>query len=510
MSKRGSLSLAVSLVVVLTLLQLPLTACGAGQSGSSSSTVTIAQGVDVTTLDAGMDTITASNNVIDQMFDPLVRYSDDFKFEPALATSWEQLDDKTWKFNLRKDVKFHDGSALTSADVKYSFERILDPALKSKQADYVASVDHVDAPDPNTAIIKLKEPNAAFLARVTMVYVVPKAYVEKVGPQAFATKPIGTGAYKFVEWVKDDHVSMAANPQYYLGEPKIKNVVFKPIPEASTRISALRAGTVDLITNFPPDQIPAVEKDSKVRIETIDSVRTAFITLNTRQKPLNDVRVRLALNYGVNTDDIIKNLFKGMVKRENGPFSPYVFGYNKDIKPFPYDPQKAKQLLAEAGYPNGLELKLETPIGRTLLDKEASEALATEWAKIGVKVTVDAKAFDIYWADFLGKKMQNMAYVSLGSTIPDLDYGLGLHWDGKRRGLYYSTPEMDKLIDDGRWTSDQTKRAQIYQQVTTKLQSEDVPQVWLWTFKDIYGVSNRLNWKPRPDEHTSMFSASLK
>lgn len=475
-----------------------------------TGTVTVAQGVDVATLDPNFDTIIAAQNVLGNVFDPLVSFGPGGELEPALATSWKITSDRTYEFQLRKNVKFHDGTPFTAKDVKFTLDRILDPALKSKQRSYIEMIAKVEAPDESTVRVALSEPHAPFLRRLAIVYVVSADHAAKVGADAFAKNPIGTGPYKFVEWVKDQRIVMEANKDYWRGVPKIGKVTFKPIREISSRIAELRTGAVDIAVDLPPDQFDLVRSDTKLRVEAVKSVRTGWLTLNTREKPLDDPRVRQALNYGVNVDSIIKNLFKGAVQRATGPYTPVVFGYDKTIEPYPYDPERAKALLKEAGYPNGLKLKLETPIGRTLLDKESAEVIATDLAKIGVTVEVVTAQFEVFFERFLGKKMTNLAMISCGNVVFDVDFCIGLHFDSPRRGLYYSTPEMDRLIQEAKTTVDESKRVALYKTLLRKLTKDDAAAIWLWDYQNFYGVNNRVVWSARPDEQTWMYEASLK
>jgi len=488
-------------ILVMVLGTLPVVA--------ATGEVVIAMGVDVLTLDPNIDTIIARQQPAMNLFDRLVALTPEMRPVPELATGWESLDPKRMKFTLRRGVKFHDGTEFTSKDVKFTYERILGPALKSRLQDWIKFVAGVETPDPYTAIVTLHYPFAPALNHLAVIPIVSKDVVEKLGVERFAKQPVGTGPFRFVEWVKDQRVVLEANPSYWKGATKIPRVVFKPIPEQSSRLAELLTGRADIAVNIAPQQLGLIERDAKLRVAEVRSLRTAFIAINTWQKPFDDVRVRQALNYGVDADGLIRDLFQGHAYRSSQPASPLVFGYNPEVKPYPYDPARARKLLAEAGYPSGLKTTLDGPIGRYLLDKEIVEAVAGQLRKIGVEVTPNPMEFARFWERFLGKKFDGLGFLSVGNVVADPDWNVAIHMDSKRRGIYYNTPELDRWIEEGKVATDPAKRQATYHRIF-RFVNEQAPWIFLLDYADLYGVSSRLEWKPRADEWILLHDATLK
>jgi peptide/nickel transport system substrate-binding protein len=482
---------------------------GASLAAGASGEVVVAMGVDVLTLDPNIDTIIARQQPAMNMFDRLVALTAEMRPVPELAVAWEQPEPQRIRFRLRRGVKFHDGTEFTSKDVKFTYDRILDPALKSRLRDWIRFVAEVETPDPYTAVVRLHYPFAPALNHLAQIPIVSKDVVERVGVERFAKSPVGTGPFRFVEWVKDQRVVLEANPGYWKGAPKIQRIVWKPVPEHASRLAELLTGRADIVVNVPPQQVGVIERDPKLRVAKVRSLRTAFIAINTWQKPFDDVRVRQALNYGVDGEALIRDLFLGYGYRSSQPASPLVFGYNAEVKAYPYDPDRARKLLAEAGYPQGFKTTLDGPIARYPLDKEIVEAVAGQLRKIGVEVTPNAMEFNRFWERFLGKKFDGLGFLSVGNIVADPDWNIAIHMDSKRRGIYYNTPQLDHWIEEGKVTTDGAKREAIYQRIFRHVH-EQAPWIFLLDYADLYGVSARLQWTPRADEWILLHEAVLR
>ncbi|MEW6405015.1 MAG: ABC transporter substrate-binding protein, partial [Chloroflexota bacterium] len=273
------------------------------------------------------------------IYDSLVTRDREYKLRPALATSWESINPTTWQFKLRKGVKFHNGEEFNSEVVKWNIEeRVLKPEAKSPHATFLGIIDHVDLVDPYTVNIVTKSPDVLLPVKLSDLYggmIAPK-YFREVGEVGVATKPVGTGPFKFVEWKKDEYIKLAANENWWGGPLKIKELTCKIIKDPSARVAALLKGEVDLIDAVPLAQISVLEANPEVAVKSALTTRYFVVVLETEKPPLNDKRVRQALNYAVDVEGIVKSVWMGKARRLSTIFIPETFGYDPTVKPYPY------------------------------------------------------------------------------------------------------------------------------------------------------------------------------
>ena len=310
--QRGSKWLVGCVTCAGLLVALAGSECSAGQSGER--TLTVATGVDITTLDpqaqpTRWDALVASN-----MFDGLLARNKDMKIVPALAEKWIVSEDgKTITFTLRKGVKFQNGEPFDADVVKFSFNRLMRPEYRSQsQGPFKGILQEVKVLDPYTVALIFSKPNPVILPYLVTTagyfFAVPPRYLTKVGEDGFVKKPIGTGPFQFVQWQKDDRLTLQANPNYWGGKPKVDRLVFRVIPEAGTRVAALLAGEVNIITGISPDDQPKIDSSRIAATIRVQSTRRIYIQWNKDTKALQDVRVRQAINYAVDKTAIVKNL----------------------------------------------------------------------------------------------------------------------------------------------------------------------------------------------------------
>ena len=476
-----------------------LAAPGAAQPGQ---TITIAPPADAVTMDPGRSTQVLTVNYFYNLYDGLTRWDASLKLEPGLATAWKNVNELTWEFTLRPGVKFHDGSPVTAEDVKATFERNMTPGKTVVQSGF-ATFEAVQIPNPTTIRIVTRKPDPLVPVRVAQMgsQILPARLTTEEGIKELARKPVGTGAYRFVEWIRDDRLVMEANPQWWGWggkAPSVQRIVWKPIPDDFARLSALQRGEVDIITNVPPDQMKIV------KTLTATSTRFAVLTMNTTQAPLSDKRVRQALHYALDLPSIVKNLYAGQGKPFSGGVADTDFGFNPALKPYPYDPAKAKALLAEGGY-TGQELTMHAGFGTMVSDKQLLETIADMWSQVGVKAKVEMMEMA------RRQKMNNdratppngMLLGNPQSTLLDIDGALwrifhpngfnGKYWVGSQPGQRFHD-----LMEQGRYSLDQKKRKEIYTEATRIIHDE---KPWIELFQEvvIYGVSKRVAFKPRPD-----------
>jgi peptide/nickel transport system substrate-binding protein len=463
------------------------------------------------------DTITVAMNNLEQILDPqklttvhsefrhiyepLVERDANMKLVGKLAESWEVVDPNTWKFNLRKGVKFHNGEEFTAESVKFTLERVLNPETKSGQTFLFTLIDKVEVADKNTAIIRTKSPFGALLANLS-------AYGEMLPPSAandpkvFTERPTGTGPYKFVEFKKGEQWVMEVNPNYWGTKGKVGRVIFRSIMEDATRVAALQAGEIDVMRVVPPDKVDPITKDANLVYSRVPSVVTRYLMFNNKKKPLGDVRVRQAFGYGIDRFSIHKNILKGRGSVAKAPLSPPVFGHNPNLEPYPYDPKKAKELLAKAGLGGGFEaVNLYFTGNYYPVDDQVAQAIAEQMGQVGVRVKLDAKENQAGLV-FIRAHNYDMNQAGWATLTGDADFGLYLHFrsipDGNRP--WYENAEVDKLLDQAKAETDQAKREKLYWQVQDILWKE-APYIWLW--HDDSDLAMRKNVKgvaARPDQ----------
>lgn len=501
------------LVFVLTLV---LAGCGSSNSkqqlnnDSADSSpankevqqhMAIALSAEVNTLDPHMTNNGPDFTVIRQVFETLLRRDPQtMEYQPGLAESWEVLDDNTVQFKLRKDVTFHNGEPLNAEAVKFSVERLLNPDTKSPHTSSLSAIDRVDVIDEHTVNIVTKEPYPLLLTRNTLAFtgsiiIVPPQYIQEKGDAYFGENPVGTGPYKFKEWAKGEKVVLEVNQDYWDGgDPQIKEVTFHIIPEASTRISALLTGDVDFIERVPVDLIGRLEHGSDdVKVVLSENGGYAMMMqLNPEAHPaLKDKRVRQALNYAVDIDTILESIFGGYVTRVPVPADPKAFGFHTELKPYPYDPEKAKQLLAEAGYADGFTLDAYTSNDRYPGDKFIAEAYTAQLEAVGVKVNLST----MEWGKLVTLMSQGQAgpMYQIGWTYSEFDISKLVPALHPSSG--YSTfdnEEFARLVDEAEKQMDPEKRKELWWQAQEVL-VEEAPFIHAWMPNLIYGARSNVN-----------------
>ena len=499
-----------SLVVGTVLLLSSLSVWAAGQPPASNGTLTIAIVHDVITFDPANYRDRVTEAVIRQIYDGLVTRGPDMKVVPQLATSWDQVSPTKWVFHLRHDVTWQDGTPFTADDVVFSINRIVKPGqingVTSPRKSLLGSVTGAVALDKYTVQINLATPWPPLISFLPFQEMVCKQYVEKHGDAYLAQHPMGTGPFKLVEWDKGSQIVMQRYDKYYGGPAKFAQLIFKVMPETATRIAALRAGQVDIITDVPPDLVSGIQADSSCHIATCRGTRSYFLELNITKPPFNDVRVRQAMNYGIDFKTLIDTMLGGFAERIPTLLSPDAFGYNAQLKPYPYDPAKAKELLKEAGYPNGFKVTLDCES----YAKDVSQAYAQMLRNIGIDASVQVWDWGVLKPQLVAHKRQiyvgdwgNASLDPAGILIPKLETGGRGNYSG------YSNPAVDTLFELTESTTSTHDRALAFEAVQDIIY-KDAPMVFGYVAEEIYGVSNRVkNWKPSPDGKFYLLGVTL-
>jgi peptide/nickel transport system substrate-binding protein len=513
------ISRIAALLLLLVLAPLPAAAAPEGR-------VVIAQGVDPTTLDMMHQQEQPASNVGAQIFESLVERGQDLKIVPALAAQMPKLVAPTaWEIKLRRGVKFHNGEDFNADSVKFSLERLANPANKLRGSSSYALLERVEIVDPFTVKVHTKKPWPVFVAHLALRQAAmypPKEYAGK-DPAAISRNPIGTGPYKFVRWAKDEEIVMEAFPGYWAGPAKIKTVVFKPIPDDAVRVAALQNGEIDVAVNIPPHLAGIIEKHPKIYLSTAPSIRTIQLMIYTHQMdpsthkaigpypgPTADKRVRQALAYALDADAIVKGVMDGKAVRVATMLTSLHFGYDASLKPITQDLARSKKLLAEAGFPNGVEIVLNGPQGRYVRDREVGEAVAGQLNKAGIKTTLKTYEFVSY--------LNNMVYVHKAGPVwligwghPTMDAEAIYVPLFKSPGIFvnWNNEDFNGMVEQAQTQMDEKKRYAEYQRIN-KLWIEDVPAIPLYQQIDLYGANKRLVWKARSDELIRAYDMALR
>ena len=508
------------ILVILTMLlsgcssaKNPVTTTGGSESNNTTTAstaaateapkpleVVIARAFDVAGMDPGF--LKENAQVVDNIFDRLIMRDTEMKLVPGLATEWSTVDELTWEFKLRKGVKFHNGEDFNAAAVKYSIDRVLNPANNAPTLSYIKTVDRVEVVDDYTVRVITKTSDPLIPTRFSRypTEIVPPKYVDEVGKDVFAQKPVGTGPYKFVEWVKDDRVVLEANKDYWNGAPEVTKVTWRSIPESSTRNGALLAGEVDIATPIAPQDISSVSASDKVRISKVErGGNIVYVGLKTEEKPFNDVRVRQALNYAIDKDSIVKNVLTETAVRTSSMIGPKDFGYDGEPAGYAYDPEKAKKLLAEAGYANGFETTLDC-VNWYIKCTDVGQAISAQLAQVGIKVKVNSVESTVYRTSVPGKKQAPMYFLGWSSTNSlDADAAIFAVLHSGEAYSTYSNPEVDTMLDKARSSTNEAERKTLYSDIQKKV-IEDAPRIFLYQENKYIGVSNKIQWEGRIDD----------
>ena len=469
-------------------------------SAQQPKTLVIAIGADQT----GLDPQTVENNesgfVMSTIFDGIVNYKPgSSEVGPGLAESWTvSPDGKIYTFKLRRGVKFHDGTEMNARTVAEDLDRAINPknpcyVLDRKVDTYdtftfgsvkAGDVVKMDVLDDSTLRFTLPKPNAPFLSSLAMVWtgIMSPAATKQYNCDA-GQHPVGTGPFKFVEAVRNDHITVEANPGYWGGKPKVDRIIFRIIPESATRMLALERNEVQILADVPPADYARVEKNRDLKFYKQPGLTILGVAMSNDLGPFKDKRVRQAMNYAVDKEAINKGLYGGATTSSQG-MPPVLWGYAKAVQPYPYDVNKAKALLKDAGFPNGFSTEMmvyENPRGYNPIGgAKLGEAVQSYLAKVGVNVKITQYEWGAYLAKFRRSPWEGFAIAGWSGDNGDPDNFLGdlFEWDTATNQprindtARHHNPEFDKLMQEGRETTDQAKRAQIYEKANQILHDD--------------------------------------
>ncbi|MFQ5793870.1 MAG: ABC transporter substrate-binding protein [Candidatus Bipolaricaulia bacterium] len=445
------------------------------------------------------------------LYDTLVWVNDAGRVVPALAKSWEISEDGAeYTFHLRQDVVFHNGERFTADSVVFSWERGKNPEMQ--WSEKWALAESVKAVDTYTVKVSTGQPMPLFLRIMADNWaIVPPRYIAAVGEEGFAKRPIGTGPFMFVEWVKGDRIVMDANPNYWReGVPRIQRLIYRPIPESSTRVAAIQTGEVDIVTRLSAEEATSLLGVPGIKIIKYPLDRVWYVAFNNLTsgvgQPTEDARVRQAMNYAVDVAAIIDALFEGFARESTGYVTPANLGYDETLMPFGYDPEKARMLLADAGYPNGFAIDFACPIGAYTHFEEVCEAIQGYLGEVGIEIDLEFMESGHYWDLEANKQLPPLFgdswSESTGEAFPRLQGALG-GWDASFSS--WSDPEIDRLLDAISVTVDQDARAALYVELQ-RYMHENPPFIYLYEPFTFEVISTRVqNYNPRAAENYFLF-----
>jgi peptide/nickel transport system substrate-binding protein len=507
------------LILALLLICLPALA------GATSLKVGVSSGVN--SMDPQFHNETPTNSVNSNLFDGLVNFDKDLNPYPALAESWEVLDDVTWRFTLRQGVTFHNGNAFDADDVIWSFNRAK-TSDKSGFKGALSAIQSMEKVDDYTVDVTTNGPFPILLAKLTYLKIMDKEYAEPMSDEDLGRKPVGTGPYTLLSWQRGQSIVLEANPDYFLGMPSIERVEIRPLTNDSTRVAAILSNAVGLINQVPVRDVDRIKAISQLRFVMQPGLRLIYLQMDQHREqspyvegvesnPFLDVRVRKALYHGIDEDAIVEHIMGGFAVPAGQYYPAAVTGYDPNVTRPPYDPDKARQLLKEAGYEDGFTVTLDTPNDRYINDDKIAQAVASSLAKIGINVKVNAipkgsffpKANDadssfnlIGWACSDG---DGSAYLDANAHTYDPERGYGRYNGGR-----YSNPEVDAIIQESSTVLEPEKREALLIEATHKALLEDQNIIPLHFQVNMYAMEDNLKMSPRADGYLYFFDMEFE
>lgn len=435
------------------------------------------------TLDPRLGSDESSYRIVEHVFRFLVQKDTLSSIIPDMAYSWDMPNDKTYIFHLRKNIYFHDGKELTSEDVKYTFESVLEPESGSPMRYAYEDIEEIITPDKYTVEFRLRKPNAPFLSNA-IIGIVPRHIAEKTGKD-FGLNPVGSGPFKFVRWNQDDRIILEAFDRYYGGSPKIERIIYRIIPGATTRLLSIDTGEIDFLMNdFPPEYIERFEKNSDLKVIKHVGNIYEYIGLNLENNYLKNKDVRKAIAYAVNRDEMIKSFLNNLGEKAYSPLSPVNWAYNPNVIKYEYNPKKSRMMLDKAGFPDpdgdGSLFRFSLKYKCNSLNQESrqkAQIIQNYLKDIGINLVIESCEFAKLLDDIKNSRFDMYSLKWVGISDPDIFYKM-FHSSGEHRNNYFN-PHLDHLIALGRKEIDINLRKKYYYEIQEIL-SEDLPYIGLW------------------------------
>ncbi len=483
---------------------------------AASGEVVIMQGVDANTLEPLLRNSTPEFNVNVHIFDMfLLRDPATMQIIPNIVESYSNVDDLTWEFNLVQGATFHDGTPVNAEAAVFTFERANQPQIGNsgrvqsinQQIGYVSS----EVIDEYSFRVTTDKPAAIFPDLLASFEILPPSVYEddsEANLAHIAQNPVGSGAYKFVEWVRDDRIVLEVNPDYWGTMPSIARVVFRPVPELSARVVALQNEEAQIVVNLAPEVVPQVESGDNTRVSSVTGGRNIFVGIRCDREPFNDERVRQALNYAIDWESIRVAILEGYGERTRTIVNPP--NDDPSAEAYPYDPDLARQLLAEAGVAEGHQLIMDAPNGRYIKDSDIAQAVAQNIREIGFDVELKVLEWSVYAGELLPSgNPDDLFFLGLGSPFTGEQELFYVHPDYSLNFTYWEDEEYIEKFAELNQSVDPDVRAGLMNEIQA-IVNRGCPWIFLWHQVDFYGASTDLVWDASADERISVVLADLE
>ena len=503
----------LSLVITILTLSLVLSACG-GSKGitrkNPADTLVVAQGADAKSLDPHATNDQPSSRVMKQIYNTLVASTVDMEIVPALAESWESIDELTWEFKLASGVKFHNGEEFKASDVKFTYDRML---ASPSVSHILGPVKEIKVVDDYTVQIITSEPFAPLLSHLTHTAssILNEKAVTASG-EDYGQQPVGTGPFAFDTWQSGDRITLKAFEDYFQGAAAVKTVVFRNVPEGTNRTVGLETGEVDIAYDIEPIDKNLVIDNAGLELIEGPSLSSQYLGFNTQKAPFDNVKVRQAINYAVDVQEIIDVVLEKAGEVAKSPLMELIFGSNEDIQGYSYDVEKAKELMKEAGFENGFKTSIWT--NDSPVRVRIAEIVQAQLKEIGIEANIEV----VEWGAFLDRTSageHDMFILGWTTVTGDADYGLYALYHSSQHGdagnrFFYTNPEVDKLLDIGKTEVDTDKRLAAYKEAQEIIVA-DAPQLFLYFSTQNVGENKAIKgFQLHPAGHHSLYNVTIE
>jgi ABC-type transport system substrate-binding protein len=465
----------------------PSAASPAPTASGSTKAITVVMGTDVETLDPHLTSTRNTQVVTEALYSGLFTRSEKNEIVPDLASEWKVSEDKlSWTIKLRQDAKFSDGTPVTAEAVKFSFDRIQNPETKSNVATLLAPIERTEVIDPATVRIVTRGPFAPLLANLSEPgpKILQPAAVQQWGKD-YGQHPLGSGPYRLHEYVPGERTVLVRNPHYFGKAANIGTITLRGAKEGGARTATLESGQADVVTNIPPEAIGRLKANADLSVTVAPSSFLIFFVMDLAKKPFDDLRVRQAANLAVDREAVVKTVLGGLGDVATAPLGKGVLG-RSEFEPWPYDPAKAKQLLADAGHPGGVEMDLWAPEGRYLKDRQVAEAVQGYLQAAGFKPRLRIMEWGAYIADVFKPQVVPNLWL-IGASIPDAHRNMVNNF---RKGYYpnhYSNSKVEELLDQAGRTFEDDPRQKLYTEIQQIVFRDDPPMLYLHDQRQVLG-----------------------
>jgi peptide/nickel transport system substrate-binding protein len=461
--------------------------------------VIIPVGQDVATLDPHNEPTTNFSH-LRSTFENLTFIDNNRQLQPALAESWSLVNDTTWEFKLRPDVKFHNGDTMTADDIVWNFNRVMTEAHPSgPRKIFVAWYESIEKVDDLTVHIHTLGPYPPAALNSTIAMIIPQKYFEEVGPEGFDQNPVGTGPYRITSWALNQQLMLEKFDDYWGTPGTIPTAEFRIIPEESTRISELITGGAHFVLNLSPNRVAELENQPNVEIVSTQSSLIFWLGFNTATAPLDDVRVRQAVAHAIDVPLIIQEVLGGYGTHANSSVHATSIGWDPDLPPFEYNPDLSRQLLAEAGYPDGFSMPFMGGPTVWPSTEESGVAISGFLAEVGIDAPFQLIEWGEYFDQFRNGELEGMfLWGNLSGVDPQVSLNLNYHSPPVGQQIYYNNTELDAMIDRAQTDLDEESRLATIKEIQAFMK-EEVAIVPLWLYDEVAAISNLIEWRPRGD-----------